>query len=53
MAFRAKWAKRTSALRDGRLLRTDKLTHDGQKVCLTSPEYEDADITINISRVKK
>lgn len=36
--------------RDGKLLREDKLDHDGRKLRLASPDYEDADITVVIRR---
>lgn len=36
--------------RDGKLLREDILRHEGRELLLTSPHYDDADITLDILR---
>jgi hypothetical protein len=44
--YRVRWIRP----RDAKLWREDKVNHDGQKLRLTSPEYEDADVTIELRR---
>ena len=43
-AYRVPWIRP----RDGKLLREERVTHDGAKLRLTSPRCEEADVTICI-----